>query len=57
MEGQKAKRESARVARALGVNPANLDEADAAGGWFYCCSLHDKAIAAPFKHWVVREDA
>jgi hypothetical protein len=56
MEGEKAKRESARVARALGWFPSNLDEADAAAGWAFACSLCDKTIRRPMEHWAKRPE-
>jgi hypothetical protein len=55
MEGERAKRECLRVARDLGWNPKNLDEADAAAGFHYAASLHDKTILAPSRFWTERE--
>lgn len=55
MEGQRAKREAARVARELGFEPKNLDEADAFAGWYWACGLHEGGPEAPRTHWAQRQ--
>jgi hypothetical protein len=53
----RAKRECLRIARALGWAPKTLDEADAAAGFHWACSLHDRRMAAPSAFWTAREAA
>ena len=52
--GEKAKRECMRVSRCLGWDPKNYDEADAAAGFAWACSLHDKSIEPPRAYWTPR---
>jgi len=54
LPSDKAKREVMRICRCLGWEPANFDEADAAAGWLYAASLHDKTLLAPREHWTPR---
>lgn len=51
LPGVTAKAESMRIAKLLGWNPKNLDEADAAGIWFWASSLYDNRIRPPSEHF------
>lgn len=56
MKGDVAKRDAARIARALGWAPNNLDEADAAAGWHWACGLHG-GFEQPKHLWISRSAA
>lgn len=55
MPGPQAKKEVIRVCRSLGWDVANDNEADAAAGWLWACSLYDKTLAPPRALWMPRE--
>lgn len=45
MPSVQAKRACFEYARMLGADPKNLDEADAAAGWYWAAALHGRMIA------------
>ena len=45
------------VCQRLGWKPKNYDEADAAAGWYWACSLYEGGPRNPSQHWAWGEGA